>query len=275
VAVHGIPYLDPESVREPWGLPGRSHEAALTEAMRRIRADLAARPAGTRSVVLAHAFVAGAEPSESERDISVGGVSIVPTRLFDGVTYTALGHLHGRHTLEPSVRYSGSPLAYSFSEAQHRKGSWLVELGADGLGAVEFVDAPVPRPLARLRGTLEDLLTSTAHARHEGSWVHATLTDPVRPLQAMERLRARFPHVLVLAFDPAGARPAGAPTARTEGRSDHAVALDFVAEVRGAAASEEESDLLQRACEACCDDPDVDTWISEAADPVGAAGARR
>jgi exonuclease SbcD len=275
VAVHGIPYLDPESVREPWGLPARSHEAALTEAMRRIRADLAARPAGTRSVVLAHAFVAGAEPSESERDISVGGVSIVPTRLFDGVTYTALGHLHGRHTLEPSVRYSGSPLAYSFSEAQHRKGSWLVELGADGLGAVEFVDAPVPRPLARLRGTLEDLLTSTAHARHEWSWVHATLTDPVRPLQAMERLRARFPHVLVLAFDPAGARPAGAPTARTEGRSDHAVALDFVAEVRGAAASEEESDLLQRACEACCDDPDVDTWISEAADPVGAAGARR
>jgi exonuclease SbcD len=53
------------------------------------------------------------------------------------------------------------------------------------------------------------------------------------------------------------------------------VALDFVAEVRGAAASAEESDLLQRACEACCDDPDVDTWISEAADPVGAAGARR
>jgi exonuclease SbcD len=275
VAVHPIPYLDPESVREPWGLAARSHEAALSEAMRRVRADLAARPAATRSVVLAHAFVAGGEPSESERDISVGGVSLVPTSLFDGVTYTALGHLHGRHTLTGSVRYSGSPLAYSFSETQHRKGSWLVELGADGLGAVEFVDAPVPRPLARLRGTLEELLTSADHARHERSWVQATLTDPVRPLQAMERLRTRFPHALVLAFDPAGDRPSGPPTVRTEGRSDHAVALDFVATVRGAAAADDESDLLQRACEACCDDPDVDTWISEAADPVGVAEAAR
>src|SRR6476659_2884130 len=58
VAVHGIPYLDPDAVREPWGLAARSHEAAMTEAMRRIRSDLAGRPR-TRSVVLAHAFVAG------------------------------------------------------------------------------------------------------------------------------------------------------------------------------------------------------------------------
>ena len=124
------PYLDPDACREPWGLAGRSHEAALTEAMRRVRADLAGRSGATRSVVLAHAFVAGAEPSDSERDISVGGVSIVPTSVFDGIDYAALGHLHGRHTLTDSIRYSGSPLAYSFSEATHRKGSWLVELGA-------------------------------------------------------------------------------------------------------------------------------------------------
>src|SRR5690242_11569086 len=82
VAVHGLPYLDPDGVREPWGLPRRSHEAALAEAMRRVRTDLAGRRA--RSVVLAHAFVAGAEPSDSERDISVGGVSMVPTATFDG-----------------------------------------------------------------------------------------------------------------------------------------------------------------------------------------------
>src|SRR5687768_17108637 len=152
VAVYGLPHLDPDAVREPWGLGGRSHEAALTAAMSRVGADLGSRPAGTRSVVLAHAFVAGAEPSDSERDISVGGVSRVPTSVFDGVDYAALGHLHGRHTLTDAVRYSGSPLAYSFSEATHRKGSWLVELGRDGLTSCEFVDAPVPRPLARIRG---------------------------------------------------------------------------------------------------------------------------
>ena len=155
VAVYGIPYLDPDAIRSAWRLRGRSHEAALTEAMRRVRGDLAGRDA--RSVVLAHAFVAGGQPSDSERDISVGGISLVPTSVFEGFDYTALGHLHGRHTLTQSVRYSGSPLAYSFSEAGQVKGSWLVDLGPSGVTSAEFVEAPVPRPLARIRGTLDEL----------------------------------------------------------------------------------------------------------------------
>ncbi len=264
VAVHGIPYLDPAAVREPWGLAGRSHEAALTEAMRRVRVDLAERR-GTRSVVLAHAFVAGAEPSDSERDISVGGVSQVPTSVFDGIDYTALGHLHGRHTLTSSVRYSGSPLAYSFSEANHVKGSWLVDLGRDGLGATEFVEAPVPRTLVRIRGPLADLLGDPRLAQHEGSWVQATLTDDARPLRAMDRLRARFPHTLVLTFEPLSGERTTTPLARTQGRSDHAIALDFVAELRGTPATPAESALLRDASDACCEDPDFDVLVSEPA----------
>ncbi|QWF24509.1 exonuclease SbcCD subunit D [Nocardioides sp. LMS-CY] len=262
VAVYGIPYLDPDAVREPWQLPARSHEAALDEAMRRVRADRSSRPKGTRSVVLAHAFVAGAQPSDSERDISVGGVSLVPTTTFQGADYTALGHLHGRHTLTETVRYSGSPLAYSFSETDQLKGSWLVELGADGFAAAEFVEAPVPRRLARIRGTVDELLADPAHRRHEDAWVQATLTDAVRPLQAMERLRARFPHTLVIGFEPAGAAPHGVPAARPQGRSDHLIALDFVTELRGAPATAAESALLQAATEACCDDPEVDVLVS-------------
>ncbi|HEY0952449.1 exonuclease SbcCD subunit D [Nocardioides sp.] len=269
VAVYGLPYLDPDAVREPWGLPVRSHEAALTAAMGRVRADLATR-AGARSVVLAHAFVAGApdqvRPSDSERDISVGGVSLVPTSVFDGVDYAALGHLHGRHTLTESVRYSGSPLAYSFSEATQVKGSWLVDLGAHGLDSATFVEAPVPRPLARLRGTLEELLADPRHTVHERSWVQATLTDAVRPLQAMDRLRRRFPHTLVLGFEPVGARPVGVPAARVSGRSDHAIALEFVEQLRGAPATEAESALLLTAVDACCEDPDVDVLLSGTVD---------
>lgn len=265
VAIYGIPYLDPDSVREPWQLPARSHEAALDEAMRRVRADKGRRAKGTRSVVLAHAFVAGAEPSESERDISVGGVSIVPTSTFSGVDYAALGHLHGRHTLTEAVRYSGSPLAYSFSEADQLKGSWLVELGAGGLTSAEFVEAPVPRRLARLRGTVDELLADPTLRKHERAWVQATLTDSVRPLQAMERLRTRFPHTLVIAFEPTGETGASVPRARTQGRSDHDIALDFVAELRGAPASEAESALLQAATEACCQDPDFDVLVSAGA----------
>ncbi len=265
VAVHGLPYLDPDLLREPWALPARSHEAVLTEAMRRVRADLAGRP-GVRSVVLAHAFVAGVEPvepSESERDISVGGVSIVPTSVFNGIDYVALGHLHGRHTLTEQVRYSGSPLAYSFSEAAHTKGSWLVDLGADGVRATEFVPAPVPRRLARLSGTLDELLSSTRFTDHEDDWVQATLLDPTRPVRAMERLRARFPHALQLGFGARDVLGSAAPgAAPSPDRSDHDVALDFVREVRGTPATSAESALLQAACDSCSPDRDLDREVS-------------
>ena len=262
VAVYGLPYLDPDTLREPWGLPRRSHETALREAMSRVRHDLARRP-GARSVVLAHAFVAGGEPSDSERDISVGGVSVVPASVFDGVDYTALGHLHGRHTLTGAIRYSGSPIAYSFSEATHRKGSWLVDLDASGLHAAEFVDAPVPRPLARIRGDLDSLLTDPALTRHESAWVQATLTDDTRPLQAMDRLRRRFPHALVLVFEPGQSTCATAPAAATRGRTDHQISLDFVADLRGTPATDAESALMLEACDACCEDPDFDVLLSQ------------
>ena len=207
-------------------------------------------------MVLAHAFVAGGTPSESERDISVGGVSQVPVALFDGIDYTALGHLHGRATLAESVRYSGSPIAYSFSEAGHLKGSWLVELGADGVGATAFVEAPVPRPLARLEGTLESLLTDPALVDAEAAWVQATLTDSARPAAAMDRLRARFPHALALRFAPIGGerRPVREPT---EGKSAHEIALDFVDHVRGGPATDTEAALLDEALACCPDDRDL------------------
>ncbi|MEJ7833554.1 MAG: exonuclease SbcCD subunit D [Nocardioides sp.] len=266
IAVYAIPYLDPHAVAEPWRLPARTHEAALTEAMDRVRRDLVSWPAGTRSVVLAHAFVAGAQPSDSERDISVGGVSMVPTSVFDAVSYAALGHLHGRHTLSNHVRYSGSPLAYSFSEVNHRKGSWLIELDARGLSAAEFLDAPVPRRLSRVRGTLEELLSDPAYAVHEGSWVEATLTDDSRPLQAMDRLRRRFPHTLVLGFESAAPVLGGAPTPRTHARSDRAIALDYLHEMRGSDPGSDEITLLYQAIDDCTDDHDLDP-VSPAGDP--------
>lgn len=264
VAVYPLPYLDPEAVREPWGLSVRSHEAALGAAMQRVRADLAQR-AGARSVVIAHAFVAGAQPSESERDISVGGVSLVPTTTFADIDYVALGHLHGRHTLTDRIRYSGSPLAYSFSEADHLKGSWLIDLGPTGVSAAEFVAAPVPRRVARLRGELEHLLSNPQFAHHETSWLQVSLTDTVRPAQAMEALRKRFPHTLVLGFEPPMDTAVRTP-ANTAGRSDHNIALDFVATVRGAPATQAESALLQLACDACCDDRELDHSV-----PAGSA----
>ena len=260
VAFHAIPYLDPSALLEPWSLGHRSHEAALSEAMTRVRRDLAARPAKTRSVVLAHAFVAGATPSESERDISVGGVSRVATSTFDGIDYTALGHLHGPHELSPALRYSGSPLAYSFSESDQVKGTWLVELDAKGFASARWIPTPVPRRLSRISGSLDDLLSDRSLTDRERDWVQATLTDVPRPARAMEQLRRRFPHTLVLQFPTAATDPQAPPRPPT-GQSDHAIALDFVRHVRGVPATTPESDLLQEAVDGCCHDPDQDVLV--------------
>ena len=144
VAIYPLPYLEPALVGPALGLrPGARHEDVLRTAMASVRDDLAPRPRGTRSVVAAHAFVVGGEPGDSERDISVGGVGAVPAGVFAGVDYVALGHLHGRQQLADAVRYSGSPLAYSFSEHRHTKGAWLVELGRAGLERVEAVDGVI------------------------------------------------------------------------------------------------------------------------------------
>ncbi|PJE97917.1 exonuclease SbcCD subunit D [Streptomyces carminius] len=253
VAFYGLPYLEPALVKDVLGVERAGHAAVLGAAMDRVRADLAARPAGTRSVVLAHAFVTGGEASDSERDITVGGVASVPAAVFDGVDYVALGHLHGCQTLTGRIRYSGSPLAYSFSEARHRKSMWLVDLGPGGEVSAERTDCPVPRPLARVRGRLADLLADPGLERHEQAWVEATLTDPVRPREPMAALTARFPHVLTLVLDPERP-PEDASVSygrRLRDRTDQEILEGFVAHVRGGAGPDEhESALLGGALDA-------------------------
>src|SRR4051794_22670933 len=233
VAIYGLPYLEPEVARFELGMPAaRSHEAVLAEAMDRVRADLFLRP-GARSVVLAHAFVGGGQPSESERDISVGGVDLVPAPVFDGVDYVALGHLHRPQTLTPRLRYSGSPLAYSFGEAGQQKQAWLVDLDRSGLSEVRAVPLPTPRPLTLLTGTLDELLADPAHRAVEEHFVSARLTDDVRPSDPMRRLQTRFPHCVHLEWSGTGAAPDGRSyQERLRGRSEVDVAAEFVSHVR-------------------------------------------
>ena len=251
VAVYGVPYLEPDAVRAelPAGqdeIP-RGHAGVLGHAVACIRADADARGIARR-VVMAHGWVSGGSASESERDISVGGVGQVPAELFAGFGYAALGHLHGQQTVAPHLRYSGSPLPYSFSEASHRKGSWLVELDATGTAHAERVPAPTFRRLSMLRGRLADLLGSAAYRQHEDDFVSVTLTDPSRPEGAMDALRARFPHVLVLAFEPEGAGPDGRGyRARTAGRDDLSIAAEFVRHVSNAPPTAAEERLLASA----------------------------
>lgn len=249
VAVYGVPYLEPALVADRLGVP-RTHEAVLGAVGDTVRADLATRPSATRSVLVAHALVTGGQGSDSERDIAVGGVAGVPLGVLAGVDYVALGHLHGRQRVTERARYSGSPLAYSFSEHRHTKGHWLVELGPRGVERVDPVDAPVPRPLAVLRGTLDDVLSDRRHARAEQAWCQVTLTDAERPAEPMERLRRRFPHTLQLLFEPVGgvADPRSYAQ-RVQGLDDLDLCCGFLAHVRRRSASEEERAVLAAALE--------------------------
>jgi DNA repair protein SbcD/Mre11 len=259
VAVYGVPYLEPDAVRGELAKAGvqagdpevpRGHAGVLGHAVRAIAADADARGM-RRRVVMVHAWVTGGAASESERDITVGGVGQVPAELFAGFSYTALCHLHGQQTLAPHLRYSGSPLPYSFSEANHHKGSWLIELDDRGSVTAERVPAPAYRRLTVLRGKIQDLVASPAYARYEDDFVSVALTDATRPEGAMDALRARFPHVLVLTFEPEGAgQDQRGYRARVAGRDDLAVAAEFVRHVRNEPVTDSERQLLTSAFEA-------------------------
>jgi len=247
-AIYPLPFLEPSVAAHRIGADQRTHACVLRAAMERVRLD-----AGTRqgaSVVMAHAFVTGGATSDSERDISVGGVSAVPPDVFAGADYVALGHLHGPQRVSETVRYSGSPIALSFSEASHRKGSLLVEV-SPGTVSTELVAAPVAKSLAILRGDLDDLLRDPRHLKAESAWCQVTLTDTLRPIGAMERLRRRFPDTLMLAFDPSGAQVVPHTSAASiRHRGDLDLCCDFLTHVRaGNAASEPERALLATAVE--------------------------
>ena len=226
VAIYPLPYLHPDGARRDLApadgpLLERSHEAVVAEAMRRVRADLAVRQDSdptTRAVVVSHAFVVRGqetpeelrnEQSESERDIAVGGVPSVPSGTYDGVHYVALGHLHGPRTVQeqepgrPAIRYAGSPLRYSLSEANHVKTVTIVDIDADGQCTIEDVAVPQPAGMARLRGELDVILSDT-HAAQRQDFVEIVLTDRDVPDNFLAQLMQVFTRILKVRHEPAG-----------------------------------------------------------------------
>jgi exonuclease SbcD len=262
--IYGIPYVHPEFLRAAYpAFTGGTHAEALAFAMDLIREDAAARSGSQppRYVVASHCFCSGegavthdtTEDSgrAEERDISRGGLNIVPPSVFAGATYTALGHIHSRATLTPTVRYSGAPLRFSFGEISGAKGAWIVDIGAPGgdpgdspdatpstTPDITWLDLPVPRRAVRLTGTLEHLLADPSHAHAEDAWVEVVLTDDQLPREAMRALQGRFPHAVTLTHRPSTRHDHGDTTyaERVEGRSDLEIVDEFLGYVRNGAA---------------------------------------
>lgn len=245
VVIYAIPYLEPDLVAREWGLAGpASHQRVAAAAMDRIRADLSGRPAGCRSVVVAHAFVVGAAADGSERSIAVGGVESVTVDVFRGVDYVALGHVHRAQAISSGVHYSGSPVPYSFREAEQRKVALLVDI--DGGGAVSIRQLPLPAGRRRevVRGALSEVLTRNDLA---DAYLSVELTDPVRPVDAMRRLREVLPHALLVQWVPDAAPGRRTHVDRTASRGDVDLVVDFVRDCRGAAPSRPERELVHAA----------------------------
>ncbi|WP_213814869.1 exonuclease SbcCD subunit D [Glaciihabitans sp. dw_435] len=250
VNFYGIPYLEPSLIRHHYPSHElKTHEQVLTFAMDGIRADIARSDA--RSVVLSHCFVsdvaASSEATDVERDITAGGLNLVPAAAFDGPDYVALGHIHGRTTITERVRYSGAPLHYSFGEAAKPRGGWLVTLDAGGLDEVTWIDFPVPRRLSVLTDDLEALLSDATYASAESDWVCAILTDRVRPVDAMRRLQRRFPFCAMLEHRPSVVVESSATTygERVKQKTDREIVAGFLEHVRnGVGPSEFETDIV-------------------------------
>ncbi|OAH49209.1 exonuclease SbcCD subunit D [Microbacterium oleivorans] len=247
VHFYGIPYLEPALLRHRWeGV--RTQAAVLGRAMDLVRTDLAER--GGRSVAIAHCFAAGVEPTPHlERDIQQGGLDVVPLSTFDGVDYMALGHIHGRQRLADNVRYAGAPLHYSFGEGDKPRGSWLVDLDADGLSTVEWLALPVPRRLVTLRGPFADILADKAYADAEDAWVCVEYTDDLPEADPLRRLQQRFPFCAKVVHAPAvvrrGDRQSYVERVRAA-RTDRELVEAFLSHVReGQGATEREAEILE------------------------------
>ncbi|HAG63431.1 MAG TPA: exonuclease sbcCD subunit D [Kocuria sp.] len=254
VAVYGIPYLEPRAAA-PLLDCAPTHQGVLGAVTARIDDDARNRP-GVPTVVMAHAFVTGAEPTDSERVVDSGGLGTASAEIFAEHDYTALGHLHRRQRVTETVRYSGSPVAYSFSEAEHSKGAWLVDVRSDGVHGVTPLDHASGMRLARLRGQLDALLTEPEHTRAQDAWCQVVLTDAERPAAAMERVRTRFPHTVELRWEPEGGR-AATPlgySARVAGvASPGELCARFYDHVRGRSLSPSEGAELDDAVAAVCE----------------------
>ena len=156
---------------------------------------------GERNVLLAHQFLLGGSTCESE-ELSVGGVEQLDAGLFEPFDYTALGHLHSPQKVSGKIRYCGTPLKYSFSEAGQQKGALLVELQEKGNLTVTFLPLTPRHDLREIRGSYEQLTSKAFYdPLPRGDYYHITLTDEDDVFLARERLREIYPNLLKLDYD--------------------------------------------------------------------------
>ncbi len=238
VHIHMLPFADPPQVREHLGDDTVHNHARAMEAL--IEQARARQPRGERSVLMAHATVVGARTSDSERPLGAfPGTSAIESSKLAGFDYVALGHLHTPQVIDGRIHYPGSPLKYSFGEAEEIKAVSVVEMDALGRVTIDAVPLSPRREVRKVRGHLSDLLANDDGKRRE-DFVAAVLYDDGAVLDPIGRLREIYPNILHierLALDLPGA--INPPTDHRK-RTHLDLFKDFFNEVTGAPLTEDQ-----------------------------------
>ncbi|MDP2182547.1 MAG: exonuclease SbcCD subunit D [Actinomycetota bacterium] len=228
-----LAYTDPETARCDLSREDiHTHEAAICAHIAMIREQM---PHDSRNVVVGHAFVTGAAPSESERPLTVGGTGEISCDVFEGFDYVALGHLHRPQAVTDRVRYAGSLLKYSFDEADHRKSVTIVDMDSDGGVVCEEVALPARHELIRLIGSFDELMAGPVDPLHKDAYVEVKLTDSESALDPMQRLRTLYPNILSLTRETIDGGPSTGPVCLPKARKTDELFAEFFEDVTGRA----------------------------------------
>ena len=219
VDLYLLPFLKPAHVRRCFP------DQEITSYTDAVKAAIDAMPLDTtrRNVLVTHQFVTGAARCDSE-DLSVGGSDNVDAAVFAPFDYVALGHIHGPQQVgRETIRYCGTPLKYSFSEARHKKSLTVVELEEKGHVTVRTVPLHPLRDLVELRGTYEELTLRDFYesAGYRQDYVHITLTDEDDIPDAVGKLRIIYPYLMKLDYDNSRTRAGLLPTDDLEDMPRH------------------------------------------------------
>ena len=196
VNIYLLPFVKPVHVRR-WFEDVETY----TDALRAAIGGMEVNPA-QRNVLVTHQFVTGADRSESE-EISVGGADNVDASVFDAFDYVALGHIHGPQRLgRDTLRYCGTPLKYSFSEARHQKSVTVVELLEKGDVRVRTLPLAPLRDVREIRGSYMEVTARSSYEKTSTQdYVHIILTDEEDVPDAMGKLRVIYPNLMKLSYD--------------------------------------------------------------------------
>lgn len=206
VLIHMLPFVKPAHVRNVF--PDAEIQG-YTEALRCVINNMNI-DSNCRNILITHQFVTGAETSGSE-ELSVGGSDNVDVSVFDAFDYVALGHIHraqrvGRET----VRYSGTPLKYSFAECNHKKSVTVVEMGSKGEVVIRLVELVPKRDVREIKGLYSEITRRDFYAETScDDYLHVILTDEEDIPEALGKLRVIYPNIRSLDYDNKRTRGSG------------------------------------------------------------------